>query len=176
MPSAVRGATIMVRRRCRATWGRSAKSARDIMGTPARSRAPMPSAAGGITELVRRRCRATWERSARSARGICTPARLRAPMPSAAGGITPMVRRRCRATRLGHRRHTSSPAVYVHPSGGIADVTVATTTSLRTTTAADGTFTLAGVAPGTYTLTARKDGYTFSDLLNVAVTNANLSG
>jgi len=76
-----------------------------------------------------------------------------------------------------------SPTAYVisgsvrTPVGvGIADVTVAINTSLSTTTTADGTFTLAGVAPGTYTLTARKDGYTFSDLLNVAVTNANLSG
>ncbi len=69
-----------------------------------------------------------------------------------------------------------SGRVTTSAGAGIARVTVATNTGLNTTTAADGAFTFADVASGTYTLTASKSGYTFSGRLNVVVTSANLSG
>lgn len=45
---------------------------------------------------------------------------------------------------------------------GMAGVTVATNTGASAQTAADGSYTIADLAPGTYTLTASKPGYSFS--------------
>ena len=70
-----------------------------------------------------------------------------------------------------------SGSVRTHVGVGVADVTVGSNTGLRTTTAADGSFTLTGVAPGSYTLTPTKIGYIFTPAtLRVTVAGDDLSG
>ena len=60
---------------------------------------------------------------------------------------------------------------------GVAGVAIATGTGLSAVSAADGSFTLAGVAPGTYTLTPTKSGYTFTPATrSVTVSNGDLGG
>lgn len=59
---------------------------------------------------------------------------------------------------------------------GVAGATILITTGLGTTTAADGSFTLANLVPRIYTLTAKKAGDLFSAPITLVVSDANLSG
>jgi hypothetical protein len=72
--------------------------------------------------------------------------------------------------------YTISGQVATAAGQGLAGVTVSTNSGLITTSAADGSYAIAGLAPGAYSLTGSKGGYSFSGPLSITVTNADVSG
>ena len=99
------------------------------------------------------------------------------PLPPTGGGSGEAFVAKIRLSETAPVTYTVSGRVASADDAGIADVTVATNTGLSAITATDGAFTLAGIAPGTYTLTPTKIGYIFTPAtLSVTVVSGDLSG